>query len=132
MFGWMVAAGVAIGGIALELSTSACSAVAGEIYGEHKIRKQTTKKVNKFAKQLEKRLKNLNAELKNISYGLNSESCGWQNVNKRVEFVSGSEYDVGKNNNYINKDINANNKNNNLAKTQIYGSKKYEKLDSKI
>ena len=44
MFGWLVAVGAAIGGIALELSTSACSAVAGEIYGEHKTQNQIKKK----------------------------------------------------------------------------------------
>ncbi|MBQ7552311.1 MAG: hypothetical protein IJT15_02590 [Rickettsiales bacterium] len=132
MFGWLAAVGATIGGIALELSTSACSAVAGEIYGEHKTQNQIKKKVNKFAKQLEKRLENLNAELKNISDGLHSGFYRSQTVSKRIECLRVSEYDVEKNNNYINKGNKANNKNNNLAKTQIYGNKKYEELDRKI
>ena len=44
MFGWLVVVGATIGGIALELGTSACSAVAGEIYGEHKTQNQIKKK----------------------------------------------------------------------------------------
>ena len=96
MFGWLATIG--IGGLALEFTTSAYSAVAGKFYGEHKTQNQMKKKVNKFAKRLETRLKSINIEL---------------------------------NNDHINTDI-ANINNNNLAKTQIYGNKKYKELDRKI
>ena len=78
-------------------------------------------------------MENLNAELKNISYGLNSRFYRSQTVNERIRcFSELVECDVEKNNNYINKDIKANDKNNNLAKTQTYDNKKYEELDRKI
>ena len=132
MFGWLAAIGAGIGAVAFDLGTSACSAVAGKFYGEHKAKNQLKKKVDKFAKRLETRFKNLNAELKNISHGFNSELYRWQNMNKRIRVFSELEYDAEKNNNYINKDTKANNKNNNLAKTQIYDNNKYKELNSKI
>lgn len=65
MFGWVAAIGAGIGAVTFDLGTSACAAVAGTIYGEHKTQNQMKKKVNKFAKRLENRLKNVKTELKN-------------------------------------------------------------------
>ena len=98
MFRWVAAIGAGIGAVTFDLGTSACAAVAGTIYGEHKTQNQMKKKVNKFAKRLENKLKNVKTELKNDP---------------------------------INMDID-NNKNNNLAKTKIYGNKKYEELGREI
>ena len=118
MFGWVAAIGAGIGAVAFDLGTSACAAVAGTVYGEHKTQNQMKKKVNKFAKRLEKRLENLNASYR--CKNLNKKSFEELSYDADEELLYDAE-----NNNYINQGAKANNKNNNLAKTQIYGNKKY-------
>lgn len=60
MFGWWAAIGAGVSAVAFDLGTSACAAVAGTMYGEHRARKKDEKKIKRFQNQVKRELKILN------------------------------------------------------------------------
>ena len=84
MFGWLAAIGAGISAVAFELGTSACAAVAGTMYGEHRARKKDEKKIKRFQNQVKRELDVLNEKILSNSNNNISPKDGVGNKEKEA------------------------------------------------
>lgn len=84
MFGWWAAIGAGVSAVAFDLGTSACAAVAGTMYGEHRARKKDEKKIKRFQNQVKRELDVLNEKILSNSNNNISPKDGVGNKEKEA------------------------------------------------